>query len=300
MGSKKKRSVKQLSASRPPTSRKPVSMSRKASRSIINAHHSLEKQRRLAASRDDVLNEAKLAAQISQLGGLKLYQQASLQGQRADRGGDSSITLLQWLNPIQSRLENSSIKLRMLEVGALSAHNACSKCSFLGLERIDLRSQETGIQQQDFMLRPLPENDSERFDIISLSLVLNYVPDAAGRGCMLERSREFLRDAVSQPAEGELDMFLPSLFIVLPRSCIANSRYFSDERFLALMTLLGYSRIQVKYTQKLVYYLWKKEAISNKSPVGFSKKEVFPGRFRNNFHISLPANPSMRASQVSL
>ena len=69
----------------------------------------------------------------------------------------------------------------MLEVGALSTSNACSRSGLFEIERIDLNSQAEGITQQDFMERPLPKDSSEQFEIISLSLVLNYVPDAIGK-----------------------------------------------------------------------------------------------------------------------
>ena len=63
-------------------------MSRKASRTLINTHHQLEKRRRQAAATGDDKAEAAIAAEIASLGGLGHYQQASLQGQSLDRGGE--------------------------------------------------------------------------------------------------------------------------------------------------------------------------------------------------------------------
>ncbi len=88
---------------------------------------------------------------------------------------------------------------RMLEVGALRVDNAASRSGlFTRVERIDLQAQQEGILTQDFMERPVPlleigDGDEERFDVVSLSLVLNYVGDPVGRGDMLRRVGAFLR-----------------------------------------------------------------------------------------------------------
>lgn len=259
-------------------------MSRKASRTLINTHHQLEKKRRQAIDRKDVETEAALAAEIAKLGGLDHYQQASLQGQSIDRGGDTSKILLDWL-PLK-HMKNLSRPLRMLEVGALSTRNACSISGIFDMVHIDLNSQEPGIQQQDFMERPLPSDDSDRFDMISLSLVLNFVPDAAGRGEMLKRTLSFLRLGEGSLA-GTSEALLPALFVVLPRSCVDNSRYFTDERFRELMTMLGYEKLQSKKTQKLDYSLWRRVTTYPTRLREFTKKEINPGRTRNNFAVIL-------------
>ncbi|KAM3433635.1 hypothetical protein MY4824_005861 [Beauveria thailandica] len=257
-------------------------MSRKASRTLINKHHQLDKQRRQAASKGDRAAEEAITAEIESLGGISLYQQASLQGQSTERGGDTSRLLLEWL-PVEE-LKDSGRILRLLEVGALSTRNACSLSGLFESVHIDLNSQEPGILQQDFMDRPVPTDDEDRFDVLSLSLVLNFVPDAALRGEMLKRTREFLRGthAATEAGVGE---FFPCLFIVLPRSCLDNSRYFTESKFESIMSMLGYSMTRMKMTQKLAYTLWRKAAAANIARV--SKKEINPGRTRNNFVITL-------------
>lgn len=281
MGAKKK-TLKSLKAGRPPLTRPSGTMSRKASRTLINKHHQLDKQRRQAASKGDKAAEETITAEIESLGGISLYQQASLQGQSTERGGDTSRLLLEWL-PVAD-LKASGSKLRLLEIGALSTKNSCSTSGLFDSVLIDLNSQEPGIQQQDFMDRPLPTSDNERFDIISMSLVLNFEPDAALRGEMLKRTLEFLRDTNADGAAKTGQMF-PSLFMVLPRSCLDNSRYFTDERFNSIMSMLGYAKIRSKSTQKLAYSLWRRIGQPDVTPVG--KQEVNPGRTRNNFVITL-------------
>lgn len=214
-------------------------------------------------------------------------EEASLQGQRHDRGGDSSRVLMQWLETcLSSHKEASGEQLRMLEVGALSTQNACSKSGYFDIERIDLNSQEEGILQQDFMERPLPQGNAEKFDIISLSLVLNFVPDPQGRGEMLRRTTQFLYDPGRYITSLPLSPSFPCLFLVLPAPCVTNSRYMDEERLTAIMTSIGYTLTESKTTQRLVYYLWRKES---KRPVksSFPKKELRPGSFRNNFAIVL-------------
>lgn len=258
-------------------------MSRKASRTLINKHHQLEKQRRQASRKGDKDAEASLLAEVEKLGGLDHYQKASLQGQSIDRGGDTSRVLLDWL-PVAD-LKKRGHPLKMLEIGALSTRNACSTSGIFEVKHIDLNSQEPGIQQQDFMERPLPKNDAEKFDILSLSLVLNFVPDAAGRGQMLLRTLSFLHTATEGLSEAAEQLF-PSLFLVLPRSCVDNSRYFTEARLEEIMTALGYAQVRRKMTQKLAYWLWSRvHGLPMKMPA-FLKKEINPGKTRNNFVVT--------------
>ncbi|KAJ0109310.1 hypothetical protein J7T55_009642 [Diaporthe amygdali] len=294
---KKKRPKLNLAAGRPPTVQKPKSISRKATRTLINQIHTLEKRRKQATQNGDEATAASIASEIASLGGIEKYQQASLQGQRNDRGGDSSKILLDWLKPIEPELQalansKSPRRLRMLEVGALSTTNACSLSGFFDIVRIDLNSQAEGILQQDFMERPLPKNDSERFDIISLSLVLNFVPEAGGRGDMLLRTLDFLHppSRFRDGTNAGLKPHFPSLFLVLPAPCVSNSRYLDGDKLNAIMSSLGYQVTESKTTQKLVYYLWTRHVDSPpllRTGAAFTKKELRSGASRNNFAIVL-------------
>ncbi|PNY25900.1 25S rRNA adenine-N(1) methyltransferase [Tolypocladium capitatum] len=285
MGTKRKQLLKSLKTGRPPTVKSARSMSRKASRTLINSHHQLRKRRSQAAAKGDKDAEAAITAEITSLGGLDHYQQASLQGQSLDRGGDTSKVLLEWL-PVRE-MKSAGKELKMLEVGSLSTRNACSRSGLFDMVHIDLNSQDPGILQQDFMERPLPETETAKFDIISLSLVLNFVPEAAGRGQMLLRTLNFLRhDAASSPGTPP-DLPFPSLFLVLPRSCITNARYFTQSRLEELMTTLGYELVQAKLAHKLAYSLWKRARPLASASIEFTKREVNPGRTRNNFVVTL-------------
>lgn len=281
---RKKLSV--LTSGRPPTLNRPTpSLSSKATRSLIRSHHQLQKARAKALTDGDEKLVRELDSQISAKGGIESYQLASKHGQSKERGGDSSKVLMEWL---EATLRRRPSELRLLEIGALSTKNACSTAKSLAVTRIDLNAQEPGILQQDFMERPLPKSDAERFHIISLSLVLNYVPDPATRGRMLLRTTQFLLPMASMPKEGDDDDVLPCLFLVLPAACVLNSRYFTEERLQEIMSSLGYTILQRKVTTKLVYYLWRWQGITAASvPATFRKELLNDGRTRNNFTVTL-------------
>ncbi|KAI9871271.1 MAG: hypothetical protein M1830_003119 [Pleopsidium flavum] len=300
MPATKKRKPKKpalLSRGRPPTisHKPPASLSSKVTRTLISSHHQLHKALVKATAEGDAASAANIKAQIENQGGLEAYQAASITGQGVERGGDSSKVLMEWLAALSSPLKESRLgegrKLKMLEVGALKTDNACSRSRLFDVTRIDLHAQAEGILQQDFMQRPHPETEEQHFHIISLSLVLNYVPDASGRGEMLKRTRSFLHVLRSQDT-GLLEEVSPSLFLVLPASCVVNSRYINEERLTEIMESLGFVMIKRKMSAKLVYYLWRytqtgagrKDVVKEKP---FRKEEIRAGRKRNNFAIVL-------------
>ncbi|KAI5288124.1 hypothetical protein KEM54_005457 [Ascosphaera aggregata] len=283
----RQRKVGSISHGRPPIIGKAApSLSAKATRNLIRSHHQLHKARAQAVAKSDEDAVRAIDRDIELLGGLESYQLASKKGQSKERGGDSSKVLLNWLKPTLRALKDG--KLRVLEVGALSTTNACSLCESLDVTRIDLHSQEKGILQQDFMERPLPSCELERFHIISLSLVLNYVPDPAGRGKMLLRTTRFFNENVPETLKHLTSEFKPCLFLVLPAACLLTSRYLTEDRLLEIMKSLGYSRTQRKVTNKLIYYLWEYDTTHRISkPCVFKKDQLNPGKVRNNFTVTL-------------
>ncbi|KAI5304435.1 hypothetical protein KEM56_006495 [Ascosphaera pollenicola] len=284
---RQKKKLGSLAHGRPPTIRPAApSLSAKATRTLIRSHHQLHKARAQAVANNDHAAVREIDREIEALGGLESYQLASKKGQSKERGGDSSKVLLDWLKPTLKKLDGE--RLRVLEVGALSTTNACSLADELEVTRIDLHSQEKGILQQDFMERPLPTSDADRFHIISLSLVLNYVPEPAGRGEMLLRTTRFLNAIIPSSLENAATEPKPCLFLVLPAACVLNSRYLTEERLAAIMNDIGYSRTQRKVTEKLVYYLWEYDtAHAIRTPCVYKKDQLNPGKIRNNFCVTL-------------
>lgn len=270
-----------LSAGRPPLARKSKKvLPAIATRTIIRSHHQLHKKLAQAIKSGEKDRADAIEREIEEQGGLKAYQDASITGQSIERGGDSSKVLMQWLDTLD--LKTDGRKLRMLEVGALSTANACSRSGKFDMTWIDLNSQDPKIQQQDFMGRPLPTSDDQRFDVISLSLVINYVPDAESRGDMLRRTTSFLAPSSSES--------LPTLFLVLPAPCVTNSRYLNESRLDIMLESLGYRKLRQKISPKLYYSLWVLSQQSQGQEKSFAKMQVNPGRTRNNFCIILRSN----------
>lgn len=274
----------------------------KHTRQIIRRHHTLLKKQtalkvQLKAAAKGGAEARRLALQIEQLekeieenGGIHEYQKASIAGQSSARGGDTSKLLIQWMQqtwPEQFSDTNTPIKNKfsLLEVGSLSAENECSTCGYFDpIERIDLNSQDPEhIKQQDFMKRPLPKSDAERFDLISLSLVVNYVPDHFERGEMLRRTTQFLK----KPAADTKASAFPGLFFVLPAPCVLNSRYFTEARLLEIMTALGYTMQLRKESSKLLYWFFRLTGPPQAKLPTFKRTELNPGSSRNNFSICL-------------
>lgn len=72
---------------------------------------------------------------------------------------------------------------------------------------MDLRSRHPSILEQDFLLMDSDDEYRGKWDIISLSLVVNFVPAAADRGRLYNNSQSsdhYANDAISRSnvAEG--------------------------------------------------------------------------------------------------
>ncbi|EGW33319.1 uncharacterized protein SPAPADRAFT_136185 [Spathaspora passalidarum NRRL Y-27907] len=218
---------------------------------------------------------AKIDAEIEQRGGIEAYQRASTEGQTTKRGGDSSKRLVEWLR--EEKYQRRIGDVTALEIGCLSPYNVISTCGiFKDITRIDLNSQDPLILEQNFMERPLPKNTDEKFNLISCSLVINFVPSPQERGEMLVRMTKFLK----KPTETSISV----LFLVLPLPCITNSRYFDNKRLLEIMTHLGFTQTHYYEAKKVAYWLfeWNGKPLLNAK---FPKKNLYTGSSRNNFCI---------------
>ena len=290
MASKKKSRPRLLSSTRPRNARPTPSLSSQTVRALVRTHHTLRKQLSTALAQGDNTKAESLKAEIEASGGLKMYQEASIIGQSAERGGDTSKVLMEWVLEIASSasLIEAHYKLRMLEVGALKIDNACSRSGLFEMKRIDLHSQHPHIEEQNFMQidLPKPENLGEQgYDLVSLSLVVNFVGDPTQRGDMLKRVGNFLRPYTG--CRDELAVCVPALFLVLPAPCVTNSRYLDERRLESIMESIGYRRAKRKLSSKLVYYLWKYEQRECDMARVFKKEQLCSGSSRNNFAIIL-------------
>ncbi|VEU19739.1 DEKNAAC100488 [Brettanomyces naardenensis] len=225
--------------------------------------------------------------EIAKRGGLEVYQAASIKGQDQKRGGDSSKRMVDWLKEIGIwQTKDMKIKPVALEIGSLSSRNYITSCKiFERITRIDLNSQEPGlIIQQDFFERPLPTKLVERFDLISCSLVVNFVSKPEQRGRMLRRITKFLKEP--DDAVGGRCLF----FFVIPLPCVKNSRYCDKQRIDEIMKSLGFECRKYHESHKLAYWLleWKgSNSVDNEYAIG--KRELHGGSKRNNFCIIMEA-----------
>ncbi|KAF9567631.1 hypothetical protein CPC08DRAFT_703161 [Agrocybe pediades] len=201
-------------------------------------------------------------------------------GQEGERGGGSEKIFISWLreldlhNPIKR-----SRKLQLLEVGALRPDNYKGVSSWIDNTPIDLRSRHPSIMEQDFLQLDRKENQ-KKWDAISLSLVLNFVPTPEDRGRMLMLAHEFLVK----------DGFL---FLALPLPCVSNSRYLTFEHLKSLMESIGFVEVRERWRRngKMGYWLYKTTTPS-RSQLPFQKKSVLRQGQRNNFSVLLqPLTP---------
>ncbi|EJF62440.1 nucleolus protein [Dichomitus squalens] len=218
---------------------------------------------------------------IEELGGLAAYQRMSTIGQSKDRGGGSEKIFIGWLRELETpeEVKRKGVKLRLLEVGALKPDNYSSCQTWIEVTPIDLHSQHPNIQEQDFLLMDSEEH-REKWDAISMSLVLNFVPDAKNRGRMLKLAHNMLR---------------PSglLFVALPLPCIMNSRYTTAEHYEGLMYAIGFEKLLSRWKDggKMAYWLFRRSRLSTSATYQkhalYEKKTVFRTGDRNNFVILL-------------
>ncbi|KAF8636723.1 hypothetical protein AX17_003526 [Amanita inopinata Kibby_2008] len=258
-----------------------TSLSSESTRAIIRQFHALLKRRAHLLDRgvDEASRKAlaNVEQQIEELGGLKAYQHMSTIGQGDERGGGSEKVLITWLQGLgMTKSHEGSGRLRLLEVGALKPDNYHSCSSWIECVPIDLRSRHPSIKEQDFLLMCEDEN-REKWDIISLSLVLNFVPRPNDRGRMLKLAHAMLKP------EGHL-------FLVLPLPCVQNSRYLDFEHMGRIMRAVGFTQRKERWKKggKIVYWLFQKcPRPSAEYSTALSRKNVFRQGNRNNFSILL-------------
>lgn len=235
------------------------------SRTVIRRFHVLLKKqgqlKNTSSANAETLGE--INREIDELGGLAAYQRMSSIGQGNDRGGGSEKVLMQWLIDMGFRKrEEAKGKMRLLEVGALKPDNYRTCMSWIDTTPMDLRSRHPSIIEQDFLLMDEDENRS-KWDIISLSLVVNFVPDPRDRGRMLCLAHS---------------MLVPDglLFLTLPLPCVENSRYLTFDKLQSLMNVLGFTEVQRKWKKggKMAYWLYRKSESDQKPLEEYRKKMV--------------------------
>ncbi|KAH9446797.1 hypothetical protein MJO29_016432 [Puccinia striiformis f. sp. tritici] len=269
---------------------------------LISEFHRIEK--RLSQAKLDPITRHKLILEQKKLGGLEAYQTASKIGGAVENGGETGKWCAQTLINLGLRPSgpaNAINKITLLDVGAIDGKSYAKYTDWISTTSIDINPiDESIVARCDFFQFPIPKTEDQKFDVVCLSLVLNFIGDLKKRGEMIKRARKFLKPT-------------GKLFIVLPLACLNNSRYLDFERFKMILNHLGFKTIKQHNSSKLTYWLLEKanfeqpnkstldgdtmveaddshvgvKSHSNKSSIKFPKVEIRPGPSRNNFCIKV-------------
>jgi len=244
---------------------------RRANAALIGAFHAAEKQLETARGSGDARKVEEMETLKANLGGMQAYQTASLLGESLRGGYNTARWLVRQLGQLKKR--PASGKLELLDVGALG-ENYTGERSWITVTAIDLHSQDDFVQEVDFFDFVPPENlqfQKTGYDVIALSLCLNFVGDSKKRGEMLYKSCKMLRP-------GGL------LYVVLPRACVENSRYTTVGSIVEIAHLLGLDVVTKHLSTKLAYFLLER-GDKFKNPQKIKRKVVRTGDKKNNFFI---------------
>ncbi|GAA5968850.1 hypothetical protein JCM11641_000756 [Rhodosporidiobolus odoratus] len=260
---------------------------------LIRRFHAIEKQLK-SPGLTDPEERKKLEMEREELGGLEGYQEASKHGGDKARGGETSKWLIKQIRDLKIGLEDEvkpaepvvptiledgtkvwpakkeRRKLRLLDVGAI-AGTAYTDFPWIATTSIDLNPQAPHVQKCNFFDFPRPEQEEEKYDVVALSLVMNYEGSLSNRGQMLLHAHSYLRPT-------------GYLYLVLPLPCLTNSRYLSHDHLRSILTSTGWSVAKQHDSAKLTYWLLKR---SEEGPDGkeWKREEVRTGVGRNNFVV---------------
>eukprot|EP00041_Stephanoeca_diplocostata_P021444 m.499675 g.499675 ORF g.499675 m.499675 type:complete len:290 (-) comp21827_c0_seq2:1988-2857(-) len=241
----------------------------------ISTFHMINKQLAAAERNGDKAEVSRLQNLLHGIGGLETYQRSSVKGHT-----QTSANTAKWLISTLKSLDHSQVRtdppLTLLDVGALDANY--EKTKWINADAIDLNSRHPKVQAIDFF-DFVPQPPTRTYDIVALSLVLNFVPDPRQRGAMLVRACQLVRPR-------------GRIFIVLPRACVENSRYLTMDSLTELLSALGLEVTLSHLSPKLVYVLATLASPSmhaNPDAAVFKRQVLRSGSTRNNFCILLQA-----------
>ncbi|GAA5924738.1 hypothetical protein JCM3775_005458 [Rhodotorula graminis] len=271
---------------------------------LIRAFHAIEKQLASPALTDPD-ERKKLEQERERLGGLETYQAASVHGGDKTRGGESSKWLVKQIKDLkigvddkdklkaQPKVEPTILedgtkvwpkverkKLRLLDVGAI-AGTAYEGYPWIAPTSIDLNPLAPHVVKSNFFDFPAPEKDEDKFDVVALSLVINFEGSLVNRGHMLLHAHSYLTPR-------------GYLYIVLPLPCLTNSRYLSHDRLTAILDSTGWDVIRKHDSARLTYWLVRRSE-TGPDGVEWKREQVRTGAGRNNFCLVVkPGSPVER------
>ena len=256
-----------------------VEINSRKDRRIINEYHALNKKidslRRNTSiqMKDRSIQIANLEAKKEKLGGINAYQKASKLGEARHGSFNSAKWILKQIRDFDVCKVNSittkatEAKIRLLDVGALD-NNYRKHQKWIQCTSIDLNPRSDAVVKADF----LKLEGNKLYDVVVLSLVINFEGDVRRRGQMLRKCQQLIMD------QGYL-------FIVLPLPCLNNSRYLNDDLFVSMMESLGFKTCARHKSRKLSFFMFRKTGHAKVK--SFPKKVLRKGGNHNNFAIIL-------------
>ncbi|CAN8068674.1 unnamed protein product [Agarophyton chilense] len=267
---------------------------------IIHLYHTLQK--RLASLQTDTafVNHASkhahaqlLSAQL-RLIGLHKYQQASRNGELI---ADTTFDCSQWVLTALKRMSFDAESVRLLDVGAIVPRFPPRVFTADGTVElrhtaIDLHPEQSergnDVLQADLIHYAQPSSLHSTFDVVCLSLCLNFEGCPTRRALMLQSANCLLKHGAT-------------LFLTLPAACVQNSRHLDQTRLRQILLACGFAVTRLTFSNKLMLCVAAK---CTAEPMAALHKRIVlrPGASRNNFFICVrPDNatlpPRARAPQ---
>lgn len=259
----------------------------------IAKFHTLLKQLEQATTAEE---KDQIQSGLDSLGGLAQYQAWSLTGSAKAGQTPTSKWCMEALNTVYQHDRNQP-KFRVLDVGAITG-TAYNKYRWVDATSIDLHPQGENVQKYSFFDFPVPTKDEEKFNMVALSLVINFVGDVRKRGEMLRHVHKYLPTAEGVPG---------FCFLVLPLSCLTNSRYVNQSHLRAILSSLGFDVLKQSDSAKLSRWLLQAKPLAERMAAAeasenpaasadwdgtaFKKRDINPGTNRNNFAIVVDPKP---------
>ena len=154
-------------------------------KTLINKYHALTKMQEAIKKAKNLSKEERttkleeLNSKIEKLGGIDAYQKASKLGEGRSGGFNSAKWVVNQLKEHNVRPPDGR-KLKLLDVGAL-ALNYIKYRTWIDCKAIDLNPQNSSVIKEDFLKLPT----EIQYDVVVLSLVINFEGDPHRRGDML-------------------------------------------------------------------------------------------------------------------
>lgn len=231
-----------------------------------------------------------LKAELACMGGLAEYQAASRSGEVHGGGFNASQWVVRELEEHSVRHTSGAKAISILDVGSIVARfppeiTRSDGMVALNVRSIDLSPQDEVVERADFFdVAAAGIAEGVKYDVIVLSLVVNFVSSPQLRGEMLVRTHALL-------AETGL------CYCVLPAATVTNSRYFNEDRFRQTLAAAGLGVVRLCKSAKLMTVVCKRAVPARDAEtlrLVSTKRMLHHGTGRNNFCIIL-ASPDPTA-----